>query len=55
VKHGQFIKAKDMNTIQAREMRYLRSVKGCIGINHIEMKISEESYTLFNRTSNREL
>jgi hypothetical protein len=30
------IKAKDMSKIQATEMRYLRSVKGCTKLDHIK-------------------
>jgi hypothetical protein len=30
------IKTKDMNKIQATEMRYLRSVKGCTKLDHIK-------------------
>jgi uncharacterized protein YydD (DUF2326 family) len=32
------IKTKDMSKIQATEMRYLRSVKGCTKLDHIKNK-----------------
>jgi hypothetical protein len=49
------IQTKDMSKIQAREMRYLRSVKGCTKLDHIknedirkELDIDSTQYKIEN-------